>query len=209
MQVAEVAPGLWRWTGLHPEWGKEVGCAYLETADGVCLIDPLVPPEDEERFLRALDRDVERAGGSVHVLLTIYWHARSARQLADRYRGRLWAHARARAPVERRAGPPSDLFWPSQPLPGGVEAFQVRGSEVAFWLPAQGALVFGDAVLGAGGGRLRLCPQSWHPHGGGHARVRENLRPLLALPVEHVLVSHGEPVLRGAHAALQRLLGSA
>lgn len=208
MQVAEIAPGLWRWTGLHPEWGKEVGCAYLETEDGVALIDPLVPPEDEERFLDALDRDVERAGGKVHVLLTIYWHARSARRLVDHYRGRLWAPAPARAPVERRAGPASDLFRPGDPLPGGIEAFPARGSEVAFWLPAQRALVFGDAVLGAGGGGLRLCPESWHPRGGGHPRVRETLRPLLALPVQRVLVSHGEPVLRGGHAALRRLLGS-
>ncbi len=186
-----------------------MGCAYLETGDGVVLIDPLVPPEDEERFLGALDRDVERAGGTVHVLLTIYWHARSARRLVDRYRGRLWAPAAARAAVERRAGPASDLFRPGDPLPGRVEALPARGSEVAFWLPDERALVFGDAVLGAGGGELRLCPEWWRPRGGGHARVRETLRPLLHLPVERVLVAHGEPVLQGGHAALARLLGGA
>lgn len=206
MQVGEIAPGLWRWTGHHPEWKQEVGCVYVETADGVCLIDPLVPPENEERFFTALDRDVERAGGAAHVLLTIYWHGRSARRLVERYGARLWAHAPARAPVERRVGPPSALFRPGDPLPGGIEAFPVRGSEVAFWLPAHRALVFGDAVLGAEDGGLRLCPESWHPRGGGHARVRENLRPLARLPVERILVSHGEPVLQGGHAALRRLL---
>ncbi|MER3408603.1 MAG: hypothetical protein C4306_00510 [Thermoleophilia bacterium] len=209
MRVGEIAPGLWRWTGHHPEWKREVGCAYVETRDGVCLIDPLVPPEDEERFLAALDRDVERAGGEVNVLLTIYWHGRSARRLVARYGARLWAHAPARAPVERRVGPPSALFRPGDPLPGRIGAFPVRGSEVAFWLPAHRALVFGDAVLGAEDGGLRLCPESWHPRGGGHARVRENLRPLLDLPVERVLVSHGEPVLHGGRRALEQLLGGA
>jgi hypothetical protein len=38
------------------------------------------------------------------------------------------------------------------------------------------------------------------------AGLRELLRPLLELPVERVLVSHGEPVLRDGHAALRRLL---
>ncbi len=207
MQVEEIDAGLWRWTGRHPEWRQEVACLYLETGDGVCLIDPLVPPEDEERFLAALDRDVERAGGAVHILLTVYWHGRSARRLAERYRGRLWAHAPARAPVERRVGPPSDLFRAGDPLPGGIEAFAVRGSEVAYWLPGKRALVFGDAVLGAGGGQLRLCPASWRPRGGGHAQVRECLRPLLELPVERVLVSHGEPTLDAGHAALRQLVG--
>jgi len=60
MDVLEIAPGLWRWTGYHEEWRQEVGSVHCETEDGVVLIDPLVPPEDTERFWRALDRDVER-----------------------------------------------------------------------------------------------------------------------------------------------------
>jgi hypothetical protein len=35
------------------------------------------------------------------------------------------------------------------------------------------------------------------------------MRPLLELPIERVLVSHGEPVLRGGHAALARALAQA
>src|SRR5205085_1253679 len=36
VRVQEVAPGLWRWTALHPEWkpeegwDQEVGCVYYE-----------------------------------------------------------------------------------------------------------------------------------------------------------------------------------
>jgi hypothetical protein len=36
--------------------------------------------------------------------------------------------------------------------------------------------------------------------------LREELRSLLALPVERVLVSHGEPLLAGGGEALKRLL---
>ena len=55
MRVQEIEPGLWRWTGRHPDWtddenwDPEVGCVYHETAEAVLLIDPLVPPEDTAR----------------------------------------------------------------------------------------------------------------------------------------------------------------
>ncbi|HTA12619.1 MAG TPA: hypothetical protein VK765_04290 [Solirubrobacteraceae bacterium] len=35
------------------------------------------------------------------------------------------------------------------------------------------------------------------------------MRPLLELPIEWVLVSHGEPVLRGGHGALERAIAEA
>ena len=62
MDVLEIAPGLWRWTAFHEEWNEDVGCVYVETEDGVVLIDPLVPPDDTAKFWKALDRDVKTAG---------------------------------------------------------------------------------------------------------------------------------------------------
>jgi glyoxylase-like metal-dependent hydrolase (beta-lactamase superfamily II) len=206
MNVLEIAPGLRRWTAWHEEWRKDVGCVLYEASDAFCLIDPLVSAERAEGFWAALDRDVERLGRPVHVLVTIYWHTRSAREVVERYGGTLWAHAKARVTVGRRAGA-VNTFEAGDRLPGGIEAFVARWSEVVYWIPEHRALVTGDVVLGAMDGGLRLCPESWTPKGGGHAKVRENLRPLLDLPVERVLVSHGEPVLEHGHAALERLLG--
>src|SRR3954447_1641778 len=123
MTVEELAPGLWRWTGYHPEWKQDVGCVSVETADGLVLVDPLVPPEDPDRFLAALDRDVERAGGVVHVLVTLHYHGRRARDPADASRGAaVWPPARARAAMARRTGEPSDLFRPGDELAGGIRA---------------------------------------------------------------------------------------
>jgi glyoxylase-like metal-dependent hydrolase (beta-lactamase superfamily II) len=204
VEVVELAPGLWRWTGWHEEWKEDVGCVYLEAPDAVVLVDPLVPPEDRERFLEHLDRDVQRAGKPLHVLLTIYWHNRSAGELARRYRGKVWAPVRSALPVERRGHGPVDGFRPGDELPGGVQALASgRAAEVLFWLPEQRALVAGDVLLGS---PLRICPASWVGKG-GQAAVREALRPVLHLPVERVLVSHGEPVLRGGRSALARLAG--
>ena len=80
-----------------------------------------------------------------------------------------------------------------------------QAGEVAFWLRDQRALVPGDRLLGAPGGGLRLCPQSWLSYldsGMTVERLAEILRPLLELPIERVLVSHGEPVLEGGRDAL-------
>ncbi len=60
MELDELAPGLWRWDDS----------LYVERPDAVVLIDPVAPAGEEERFFRALDRDVERLGLPVVVLLT-------------------------------------------------------------------------------------------------------------------------------------------
>lgn len=208
MDIQEIAPGLWRWTGYHDEWKQDVGSVYLEAPDAICLIDPLVPGEGRQRFYAALDRDVERGGRPLHVLVSVFWHARNARELADRYDAQVWAPSRARQAVERRAGR-ARAFRPGDELPGGAEAFATaRSNEVVFYLPAHRALVAGDVILG--GSRLNaepsLCPASWLPGSLGHEELRESLQPLLELDVERLLVSHGEPVLEHAREALATLL---
>jgi glyoxylase-like metal-dependent hydrolase (beta-lactamase superfamily II) len=188
MRVDEVAPGLWRWTGLHPDWTpeeggpdgweQEVGSVYFEGPHTVVLFDPLIPPEDRERFLEALDRDVERAGKPLAVLLTTESHGRSADELIGRYGG-------VRAP---------------DGMPHGVEAIATDwGGESLYWLPERHALVAGDVLLGDGRGGVRL-PDSWL--GDDRERVRGALQPLLDLPVERLLMAHGEPVLAQGRAAL-------
>lgn len=216
MDVLQVGRGLWRWTALHPDWtpeegggegwGQTVGCVYYEAADAVVLIDPLVPPEDPERFWPALDRDIERAGRPVHILLTLFYHGRSANELAERYGAEIWGHEQT-LKEERREVEPTRTFDFGSTLPGGIQPYHaVRFTEAVLWIPEHRALVFGDVVLGREGGGVRLCPESWLREGVGHADLKEALRPLLELPIAHVLVSHGEPVLENGHAALERAL---
>jgi glyoxylase-like metal-dependent hydrolase (beta-lactamase superfamily II) len=203
MDVHRIAPGLWRWTAFHEEWRKPVGCVYLEADDATILIDPLVPPEDSERFLEYLDSDVERAGVAVHVLLTVYWHVRSTAELVKRYGAPVWAPARSVKPVERRTKKAPRPIRPGDELPGGIRAHESgRASELVYVLPKHRALVAGDVLLG---GPLRICPSRWVGKG-GQKSVREALRPLLDEPIDRVLVSHGDPVLRAGRAALAAAL---
>ncbi len=215
MEVQRIRPGLWRWTTRHPEWAPdeggeggwdpEVGCVYWEATDTVVLIDPLVPAGDErERFFRALDRDVERARRPVAVFLTIFWHERSADEIRQRYGSTVWAPELA---LERIKIHVTNPFGASERLPGGVRAHHSsRRGEVTYWLPQPRALVAGDVLLGAAGGEVRVCPDSWLPEDLAPGEFRASLRPLLELPIELLLVSHGEPVLEEAREALERAL---
>ena len=91
--------------------------------------------------------------------------------------------------------------------PGGVEPFVVAEvDETLWWLPEHATLVAGDVLVGADRG-IEVCPDSWLDERSSHTSIRAALAPLLELPLERVLVSHGEPVLTDGAAALARALG--
>lgn len=199
MLPVELANGLWRWSAPHPDWKpgaaegssadwpQYVGCVLLESTAGVVFIDAM-PAAEESAFWRWAD--ARCAGRSVFALTTIGFHRRARKQFVERY-GASTSRAKRN-------------------LPPGIEALPIHGAgETIFWLTEQRALVPGDRILGAPGGGLRLCPQSWLdylPRSLTVAQLRERLRPLLALPIERVLVSHGEPVLADGHLALAEAL---
>lgn len=193
MEARELAPGLWRWTARHPEWAEadaadwdpDVGCVCCELDGGIVTVDPLVPTEtvERDRFWRALDRDVERLGAPV-VLTTVSDHARSAAEVVGRY-----------GASDRTV---DDI--------AGLQAIATaRFEEIVYWLGPYRALVAGDVLLADDAGGVRVCPDDWC-EGLDHDAVWASLRPLLELPVELVLVSHGAPVLSGGHAALVHAL---
>ena len=193
--MLEIAPGLRRWTAFHDHWEEDVGSLAVETSDGLVLIDPIDPPSE----VAAAD----------HVLITVYWHGRSTGTLGAK---RVWASARSERPLKSRGIEVTDPFRAGDALPGGIRAFQTaRSAEVVYWLPDQRAVVVGDVLLGAGAkprptsDPLRLCPERWLGKG-THDDLRRTLRPLLDLPVERVLVSHGEPILSGGKQALAAAL---
>ena len=229
MQVREIRNGLWQWTAPHPDWrpGKggaggweeEVACVFHERpgASAVVVIDPLIPASgaDRETFFTALERDLDRCGLPLAILLGNHHHERSARELYERYRltrgASVWVSRAAIGRVETGITRP---FLPGEPLPCGIETHALPGledTEIAYFLPAAQTLVFADAVLGAGGGRLRVAPESWStgtPE--GIARYKADFRPalrrLLDLDVEAVLVSHGDSVTMGGRRALAEAL---
>jgi glyoxylase-like metal-dependent hydrolase (beta-lactamase superfamily II) len=178
-----------RWTAYSEEWGEEVGCVAVDSADGLLFFDPLDPPSEAD-----------------HTFITVFFHARAAR-------GRVWAPVRLVKRLQNRGVAVTDPFEPGDELPGGVQCFETaRDGEVVYWVPSERALVVGDVLLGAGSkprptdDPLRLCPERWVGGGRTHDDLRASLRPLLELPIEQVLVSHGAPVLADGRACLAEAL---
>jgi glyoxylase-like metal-dependent hydrolase (beta-lactamase superfamily II) len=177
----------------------------LRAGDDLLLVDPLLPGDDDGAVPAVLDGLA--AGATAHVLITIGYHVRSAEVLHERYGAGIWGPPTC----ARRLGDPSRLtvLQPGDEGPAGVTAFAIgrpaRG-ERPLWLPSHRALAFGDALVGTPDGDLRLWEQA--PVDDRRARwYRETfaptLAPLLELPVERVLVTHGAPVLEDGAAALR------
>lgn len=218
MDVTEIRTGLWRWTATHPDWTPEAGgengwepevASYaVVRPDGLVLIDPLVPADDEEPFWRALDADVARHGPP-QIVMTVFWHARSSQRILDRYEG-----ARVLAPAAwpdeaRERVPSAHLYELDEALPGGIEAKgTVYRGEALLWIPEHRALAAGDILLGTPGGGVRVCPDSWLAEGVTPEQLRDGLRPILDLPVELLLLTHGEVVADDARAQLEAALAS-
>jgi glyoxylase-like metal-dependent hydrolase (beta-lactamase superfamily II) len=191
---AELRSGLLRWTARHPaavddpepggldDWPPDVGSVAYLAPEALVLIDPLLPEDPDAPLWSRLDELAAERGGRVAVLTTVRFHGRSCS-----------------AAIERCGA--------TTAAPRGVEPFETA-SETLLWIEEHRALVPGDLLLGDGAGGLRLCPEPWLDYLDGVTldTLRPRLRELLELPVELVLVSHGEPVTSGARAALERAL---
>jgi hypothetical protein len=190
IEIRDVAPGLWIWRQDHPDWYPQAGwdppvtSTCVESGDEVALLDALAPPESETVFW---DRLASKPPTLAVVLKPD--HVRDVDLFVRRY------SARAFGPDVFYPGdvPETELEWlyPSAELPGGLLAlYDGRGrNETPLWLPEQRTVVFADALI-APEGELRVgWWMPWHEE-----RVVPALRKMLALPLERVIVSHGEPV---------------
>ena len=221
MKLEQIASGLHRWTAPHPDWKPEdggpegwerdVACLAWEAADRLVLIDPLVPSDGTEaqEVWTEIDALASAFKQPVVIVLTVYWHERSAGYALERYAQSVGAEVWApRGSVDKLQSPVKETFAPGDELPGGIEALAADGDEeVVLWLPQVRALVAADVLLGTGDG-VRLCPRSWLDGDTELEDVRRALLTLLDLPVELLLVSHGPPVHAEGRAALERALAA-
>jgi glyoxylase-like metal-dependent hydrolase (beta-lactamase superfamily II) len=203
--MEELRPGLFTWTALHPAWTPDDGgpegwdervrsYAY-DAGDTLLLFDPLDPPPEIYGLADARP---------VAILLTVHWHQRSSEELVRRLGATVFAPEAEVSEVRAASRP----YRHGDTLPGGVEAL-VGGyeEEATLWIPGCGGLVTGDVFL-AGDQGFDVQPDSWLEQGQTHEGLREALRPLLDLPVEVLLPTHGDPVIEDAKAVLARALAT-
>jgi glyoxylase-like metal-dependent hydrolase (beta-lactamase superfamily II) len=157
---------------------------------GLLLFDPLAPPGLVDEL--AAERETA-------IVLTCPWHRRDAQSLAERFGAPLFVPP----PDEGDPNPvEGQVFRAGDRLPVGVEAFPgMEPNDLVLWVDSRRALVVGDTLIDRGNG-LEF-PADWANTGVPPEQILEALRPLLELPVELVLPTHGAPTDR---AALERAL---
>ncbi len=219
--MRELRPGLWHWEAPHPEWeptepwNKNVSSYASDDGERLLLFDPLaVPSEIEERA----------AGRETSIVLTSPWHERDSQGLVERLGVPVYTPLPDTAEylmktygiTAEQAGDGSpDLVWllrenkgEARPysagdrLPVGVEAFPgQKPNDMVLWVESHRAVIAGDTLADFGEGP-QVNPR-WLSGDVTREQVVGGLRPLLELPVEHLLESHGGPFDR---EALERAL---
>jgi glyoxylase-like metal-dependent hydrolase (beta-lactamase superfamily II) len=190
--VREVRTGVWHWQAPHPEWKPEddwehtdVSSYAVDDGEGLLLFDPLAVPNEIEAL--AADRDPA-------IVLTSPWHQRDALALAEQFDAPIYV-----PPPDRDPDPIGGIvFKAGDRLPIGVEAFPGREDpyDVVLYVEKGGVVVAGDTLVDRGQGLEIL--EAWLPEGMTREQVVEALRPLLDLPIELVLPTHGPPADRAA-----------
>jgi glyoxylase-like metal-dependent hydrolase (beta-lactamase superfamily II) len=187
----------------------------IDDGERLLLFDPLaVPSEIEERA----------AGRETAIVLTAPWHERDAEGLVERLGVAVYTPLpdtaedlmRMYGITAEQAGDGSpDLIWLLRENRGearpysagdrplvGVEAFAgQKPNDLVLWIESHRAVIAGDALADFGDGP-QINPR-WLTADVTREQVVDGLRPLLALPVEHLLETHGGPFDR---AALERAL---
>jgi hypothetical protein len=219
--MREVAPGLWHWQAPHPDWqpsepwSEDVSSYAIDDGKRLLLFDPLAVPTE----LGNLAADRETA-----IVLTAPWHERDAQSLVERLGVPVYTPLpdtagdlmRKYGITAEQAGDGSpDLTWlirenkgeaclyaPGDRLPFGADVYPGREqNDTVLWIESHRAVISGDTLVDFGQG-LELT-RRWLREGVRREQVIDGLRPLLTLPVEHMLATHGGPTDR---AALERAL---
>jgi glyoxylase-like metal-dependent hydrolase (beta-lactamase superfamily II) len=217
--MRELAPGLWQWEKSHPgweasePWDRMVSSCAVDDGGRLLLFDPLGLPEEIE----ALAGERETA-----IVLTSPWHERDAQSLVERLGLTVYTPPPDTAQdlidkfgvtVEQAGDGSPDLLWLGEAdggnfylsgddLPFEIDVFPGREhNDVVLWVESKRAAIAGDTLADFGQGLA--IQDEWLRKGVTREEVAEGLRPLLDLPVEHVLAAHGGSYDR---SALERAL---
>jgi glyoxylase-like metal-dependent hydrolase (beta-lactamase superfamily II) len=182
------------WFSPHPawepgeDWPEEVPVVKYETDDEVVLIDPFLPPSD----------DFDPHDKPVRVLLTQPAHYRGTADFVERYGASVWGPPQAE--WRKRPNPTT-----TSDLPRGVEAIELDGEpqQVVFFICDHATLVSGDVLSGTSG-RLRVFVDEADP-----TRLLPALARLTELPIEQVIIPHGDAITRDGAARIRAAVDEA
>jgi glyoxylase-like metal-dependent hydrolase (beta-lactamase superfamily II) len=187
----------------------------IDDGGRLLLFDPLAVPSELEDLAAVRE---------TAIVLTAPWHERDAEGLVDRLGVPVYTPLPDSAQflmdtygiTAEQAGDGSpDVVWllregkgEARPyaagdrLPFGADVYPGhKANDTVLWIESKRAVISGDTLVDFGQG-LEIN-ERWLRPGVTREEIAGQLRPLLELPVEHVLATHGGPT---ESAALERAL---
>jgi hypothetical protein len=194
--MQEILPGIFHWTEAHPKIGIHVSSYYF--APEQALIDPLIPEEGLEWFA---DRPPE------NIYLSIRHHYRHCAEFAERFGCEVWCVEEGLH--EFVHGEAVRGFRFGDILPGDVKTIEIGSicsDEGALYIEREGGcVVLADGCIRMDEGPLQFVPDALL--GDNPAKVKDGLkrayrRLLQAYSFDHVLLSHGGPLINDGREKL-------
>jgi len=200
--MEEILPGVFHWTTFHGGIGDWVHSYLITATDPQILIDPRAPKEGL--------KIIARVGRPRVILLTNRLHYRHSGRFARAFGAKIFAHRAGRHAFGPRRHK-VHLFEHGIQLPGGVLALKVGAicpEETAFYFKLHGGIIsLADALIRVRN-RLQFVPDELM--GEDPERVKRGLGQalgqLLSLPFNHILLAHGDPILRKGKKELRNFL---
>jgi hypothetical protein len=197
-EIDQIADGAFSWQTYDKTVKADLFSTGLETPAGTWLVDPIALAPEALPSLRAR-RPVSG------IFVTNVNHSRAADQFAQMFAVSIFSHA---AISNSTDFPTATGLQDGKVFSEGLTAISVDGGpagEMALhYDEGEGTMVLGDALI------------NFEPHGFGllpakycldAKLMRQSLSKLLDYSFERMFFAHGTPILRGARARVEQLLG--
>jgi hypothetical protein len=195
----QLLPGLWVWQAYDSSVKADLFSSAILTSAGIYIIDPIPLPDPQ---LRQFSEAAKFAG----IVVTNANHSRASSAYSDRFSVPVFAG--------------TDSFPDFKParfteakngtaIGGELEVVEVEGAvagEIGLYHASNGGtLIIGDALINFEPYGFSLLPRKYCLD---EKQMRSSLCELITRRAERMLFAHGVPILSGATARLQRLLGA-
>jgi glyoxylase-like metal-dependent hydrolase (beta-lactamase superfamily II) len=199
-RLREILPDVFTWPWFSERHGYDFNGYLFRHSSGNIAVDPVEMPDSVLGELATI--------GVATILITNRNHTRASRRLSEATGARVAIHPADAAHAIAQGTAIDGALHVGERM-GPFTVLSVAGKspgEVALHWPERKILVVGDACVGKPPGECALLPESVMDDA---AALRGSLvRLARTTDFDVLLLGDGAPILRGGHAALERLVAS-
>ena len=197
--------------GIHPVPLGMVKAFLIESGKNLVLIDTGYSPDHADTILGKV-RSLGRSPNNVELCIITHRHGDHVgglKTLKEACNFKVASHEEEAELIESACGVTVDLKLKDRqtlPLAGGIQAVTVpghTGGNLTLYLPRKKAILVGDTIFGDENGNLSPPPERYCED--VDMATRE-IKRLLDLDFDSVLLSHGKDVIEGGKEKVRNLV---